>query len=72
MAMEAMRKRQAEFMKHAGLGGLSDEEEDDEGGEGGNNKADGGTASQADTRRHAPPSLEEGSPECIMCHERSG
>lgn len=42
--MEAMRKRQAEFM--AGLGPLSDEEVDEEGGEGGNKKSDDGTASQ--------------------------
>lgn len=27
---------------------------------------------KADARRHGAHSLEEGSPECIMCHERSG
>ena len=48
--MEAMRKQQAAFAMHAGLGGVSDDSEGDEGGVGGGGDdaaAGGGSAAAA-------------------------
>ncbi|CAM9192647.1 unnamed protein product [Ascophyllum nodosum] len=69
MAMEAMRKRQAAFAKHIGLGSLEDDTDEDSVA-----AADtkGGATSSKAGGSPSEVSLEEGSPECIMCHERSG